>query len=569
MAVVAAAGPALASTAVGTNDYPWSSANMNQLSPLRFDYRNCTDYAAYEINEQMGGTTSGSGIKFDWAKIESGGVGDALAWKQGAINNYGANSVNGTPAIGSIAWWAAAPANDGYGHVAIVSSVTNNGNTIVVAEYNYSYSSPGNYGTRTLTKGVTDWPDDFLHIADVAPTSPGGGSPTTTTPTAAPPPADSDGDGVPDSQDACPSVPGTATNRGCPLNGHTVTGDFSGGDTYTDAISFYDLGSDNMGAFLSTGGPNGLSQPQLLWTTGTGSWDWGASTFVAGNFSGGDAYTDVIGFYDYGDGELAAFLYPGTANGIGQGQMLWVLPAGSFDLGSAKFFAGNFGGSSGADSVVALYDYGNGQLGAFLFAGTGSGIQQPQGLWSTPTGTFDLQSAQIVSGDFYGGDAYTDLVAFYGYSDSSMSEFVFPGTDGGIQQPIGEWGTGPDSWNVGQAYFVSGNFVPGAAGESVMAFYDYGGADMGAFLLTGNGSGTSQPQGLWSTGAGNWNESSTKFFPGDFSGSASGPSSIFEYYDYGDSQTGGGLMSPLSGGGVGQAGGGWATGTGQWTWVCM
>jgi CHAP domain len=454
-------------------------------------------------------------------------------------------------------------AGDDGGHAAIVSSVS--GSTVDLVNQNTpDVDSSAILSNGTLT--MNGWAG--YHVIGAI------DAPSTTTPTPppspTPPPPDSDGDGVPDAQDTCPQVPGPATNRGCPLGGHTVTGNFDDNAPYTDAISFYDLGSDNVGAFLSTGGPNGLSQPQLLWTTGVGNWDWGASTFVAGNFYGNDSYTDVIGFYDYGDGQLAAFLYPGTADGIGQGQMLWELPAGSFDMGSAQFFAGNFGGSGGGDSVVALYDYGNGQLGAFLFAGTGSGIQEPQGLWSTPTGTFDLRSAQVVSGNFYGGDAYTDLVAFYGYtSNSSMSEYVFPGFDGGIQQPVGEWNTGANTWNVGQSYFVAGNFSPGATGTSVMGFYDYGGADMAAFLLAGNGVGTGEPQGLWSTGSGNWDESSTKFFTGNFSGSASGSSSIFEYYDYGNSQTGGGLMSPLSGGGVGQAAGGWATGTGQWDWLCM
>jgi hypothetical protein len=80
-----------------------------------------------------------------------------------------------------------------------------------------------------------------------------------------------------------------------------------------------------------------------------------------------------------------------------------------------------------------------------------------------------------VAGNFYGADAYTDLVAYYGYTgNSSMGEFVFPGFNGGIQQPIGEWNTGPNTWNVGQSYFVAGDFSPGATGTSVMGFYDYG-----------------------------------------------------------------------------------------------
>lgn len=153
----------MASSSVGGNDYPWPNANMNSLSPLKFNYRNCTDYAAYEINEQMGGNTSNN-IKFSWSNINYKGDGNAEAWKNGATGKW---PVDTKPAIGSVAWWAAASNNHYLGHVAIVSSVSNNGNTIVVDEYNLK--GTGVYGTRQLTYNVTDWPNDFIHIADIAP----------------------------------------------------------------------------------------------------------------------------------------------------------------------------------------------------------------------------------------------------------------------------------------------------------------------------------------------------------------------------------------------------------------
>jgi len=175
-AVFAHAAPAAAS--VGTNDYPWANQTKDSaLSPLGFYYRECTDYAAWEINEQMGGDTTH--ILFKWANIESGGSGNAVNWKQGAINNYGANSVNATPAVGSVAWWNSGDwTGDSAGHVAIVSQVDYNTNgsvkDIVVADYNGD--NQGNYGSHTInasgSPGYLVWPNNFLHIADVS----GGGS---------------------------------------------------------------------------------------------------------------------------------------------------------------------------------------------------------------------------------------------------------------------------------------------------------------------------------------------------------------------------------------------------------
>ena len=162
--------PAMASTSVGGNDYPWPNADMNSLSPLKFNYRNCTDYAAYEINEQMGGNTTNN-IKFSWSSINYNGDGNAYAWKNGATGKW---PIDTKPAVGSVAWWAPSSKNGGFGHVAIVASVSNNGNTIVVDEYNLAFTGVYNTPPRTLTNGVTDWPNDFIHIADI--TSGGSGS---------------------------------------------------------------------------------------------------------------------------------------------------------------------------------------------------------------------------------------------------------------------------------------------------------------------------------------------------------------------------------------------------------
>ena len=152
--------PAKASTSVGGNDYPWPNADMNSFSPLKFNYRNCTDYAAYEINEQMGGNTTNN-IKFSWSSINYKGDGNAEAWKNGATGKW---PVDTNPVVGSVAWWAATN-NNKYGHVAIVASVSNKGNSIVVDEYNLL--GTGLYGTRSLKKGVTDWPNKFIHVADI------------------------------------------------------------------------------------------------------------------------------------------------------------------------------------------------------------------------------------------------------------------------------------------------------------------------------------------------------------------------------------------------------------------
>jgi surface antigen len=138
------------------------------MSPLDFAYRNCTDYAAWEINEELDVTKAP--YRFTWSNIESDGHGDAADWEQGAIQNYGANSVDEIPTAGSIAWWGKEAAH-GLGHVAIVASVSNDGSIIVIDEYNAlvrggydSQSLTYNPNGRKASANGTTWPDAFIHI---------------------------------------------------------------------------------------------------------------------------------------------------------------------------------------------------------------------------------------------------------------------------------------------------------------------------------------------------------------------------------------------------------------------
>ena len=154
----------------GTNPatYTWTDAAGDAMSPLDFAYRNCTDYAAWEINEELDVTKAP--YRFTWSNIESDGHGDAADWEQGAIQNYGANSVDEIPTAGSIAWWGKEAAH-GLGHVAIVASVSNDGSIIVIDEYNAlvrggydSQSLTYNPNGRKASANGTTWPDAFIHI---------------------------------------------------------------------------------------------------------------------------------------------------------------------------------------------------------------------------------------------------------------------------------------------------------------------------------------------------------------------------------------------------------------------
>jgi surface antigen len=139
-------------SAVG-NDYPWQTSDPNQLSPLRFYFRNCTDFAAWRLNRQVGITAEP--WRFTWSNLAGpGGNGNAVAWKDGAISR--GYRVDSSPGIGSVAWWGASRGG-GLGHVAIVSAINSDG-SVNIEQYN---ATPYAYSTQNNVRA-----EAYLHIAD-------------------------------------------------------------------------------------------------------------------------------------------------------------------------------------------------------------------------------------------------------------------------------------------------------------------------------------------------------------------------------------------------------------------
>ncbi len=68
-------------------------------------------------------------------------------------------AVNMTPAKGSIAWWA----NGDLGHVAYVESVSSDGLTVTISEYNNPAGS-GAYNLRTISKTAVS---GYIHFKDI------------------------------------------------------------------------------------------------------------------------------------------------------------------------------------------------------------------------------------------------------------------------------------------------------------------------------------------------------------------------------------------------------------------
>jgi surface antigen len=113
----------------------------------------CTSWVAYRLNQLNGiAFTNSYGGKGHWA--------NAVNWGPRARSLKIA--VNGTPVVGSIAWYGATKAAPD-GHVAYVEKVSSP-TSIVMSEMNYD--SDNGFWVHTITKATGDWPTGFIHLAD-------------------------------------------------------------------------------------------------------------------------------------------------------------------------------------------------------------------------------------------------------------------------------------------------------------------------------------------------------------------------------------------------------------------
>ncbi len=109
--------------------YSWCMPGDDEISPLGYAYRNCTDWTAWKVKQLIGRSPTG---------LRDGG-----RWDDNAVaHGY---KVNDSPEPGDAAVWDYTYPGDQYGHVAYVESVNADG-SVNVSEYNVG--GKGTYGTR-------------------------------------------------------------------------------------------------------------------------------------------------------------------------------------------------------------------------------------------------------------------------------------------------------------------------------------------------------------------------------------------------------------------------------------
>src|SRR5262245_40791148 len=150
-----ASGPVAAATYYG---YPYRNApDCNETTfggcandKWSFTQGQCTSWVAFQLNR-----LNAAGFSNSYGKPR-GGWGAAWHWAAAAAS--AGIAVNGSPGLGSVAWYQS-------GHLAYVERV-NSSTSVVVSEMNID--SHNGFEVRTITP-ASGWPNAFIHIRDRRP----------------------------------------------------------------------------------------------------------------------------------------------------------------------------------------------------------------------------------------------------------------------------------------------------------------------------------------------------------------------------------------------------------------
>jgi surface antigen len=135
------------------DDYPWPNAPEGDFSPLRYSYRDCTDFAAWRVNRDKGCTSAP--WKYTWAQLRITN-GNAIGWKADwQTHGWGVSS---SPSPGMLGWYGSKAGSEG--HVNYVQAVSADG-TVHMEEYNWGEHDQ-EYGQRDAAPGSAYYPDAFL-----------------------------------------------------------------------------------------------------------------------------------------------------------------------------------------------------------------------------------------------------------------------------------------------------------------------------------------------------------------------------------------------------------------------
>ena len=173
------------------------------------------------------------------------------------------------------------------------------------------------------------------------------------------------------------------------------------------------------------------------------------------------------------------------------------------DPALARFVAGRFTRTVGRDQIAMIYQYGDLSIKVHIFDLDAGGSLAPiggfAGRWTSPPGFFDIGRARFVAGDV-DGDKQTDIIDLYSYPDTSSRVHLLLAADGhALRDVIGvAWPIGAMPWSSTQ--IVAGDWnTDGKADVATLTAGHDGVTHVG--LLTSVGRALSYSADAWTTPA--------------------------------------------------------------------
>ena len=275
------------------------------------------------------------------------------------------------------------------------------------------------------------------------------------------------------------------------------------GDGYAAVIvgasSNDDAGSSAGAAYVYSFGVSAAvnAWAQRTLTGGGTSNYFGWSVASAGDVNG-DGYADVIvGADGYSSSTGRAYIYHGSASGIGSSAARTLTGENSNDrFGTSVASAGDVNGDGYDDVIIGAhtYDSSDDEGRAYIFHGSSSGIGASAARTLTGAGTDYFFGISVAGAGDVNGDGYADVViGAYGYSTYTGRAFIYHGSSSGIGASVSRTLTGEASddyfgWSVASAGDVNGD---GYADVIVGAKWNDDGGDKAgeAYVYHGSGNG--------------------------------------------------------------------------------
>ncbi|WP_245563513.1 FG-GAP repeat domain-containing protein [Longispora albida] len=200
---------------------------------------------------------------------------------------------------------------------------------------------------------------------------------------------------------------------------------------HLEIVLFYQYDSRSIGVFRLLPQSSGWAmhvQPQLLP-------DWGPGTKA---MVGQPVGTSLAFLYDYGGGHVALWTLSWSQTNTTSWRQIWDGPR--WGSGTTFLRVANVTGSSSSD-LVLFYDYGNGHVTAFVMRHE-SVFLIPVAIWDGPVWGGGTQF--VTAGNYTAKNQRAEIGMFYNYGNGQATLFTLkPVPDGGYSGPQAQWTT-PD-----------------------------------------------------------------------------------------------------------------------------